>query len=551
MPIIKFNDGTKVNVQGNPTDADIIEIAKQLGVDKRMQSMGVQGDSTGVGDQGQGMSQPSAPQNFQMPPAPQRSAPGVFSSNVGQDSGLTSALKTAANIPFDAAAAAYNFGAGAVKGLAGIPDIFSGAKDYYNETKGLPIGQRVGQVLGGLGETAYQSFVPPAARDIVNAGVNSVGLNNVLPEGVKQTIAPKTTDEALASAQENIVGNPVQNILPFIMLGRSAATRAGLGAEFDGAISTLAKPVTKPMNYAAGKGLDFLSFTSDQPRAAFDTMLNNRNQYLQQLKSNPTQETVYSTAVGAVKAARTRATAGYQAGLEQISKEYNGVRTGLPDNLEAQYQKFANEYSFENVPQNIKNVSALEASKVLNDVNDALNRLQEGTPDYAKISILKNSLKNRFVDAFGGKDGSFNRLFTNYSSITRVVDIADDLIKSRVDNPKTVTTAQKALLDVFNENKPAYLNAIINLEKMTGKPILEQVAAQKLGKRMPEIGKVNSVFDSGVALVKLLAAPLVTSPRMASFIARSFKGLNEVPNTSTGTKGVLINTANNLNNNDK
>lgn len=551
MPIIKFNDGTKVNVQGNPTDADIIEIAKQLGVDKRMQSMGVQGDSTGIGDQGQSMAQPSEPQNFQMPPVPQRSAPGVFSSNVGQDSGLTSALKTAANIPFDAAAAAYNFGAGAVKGLAGIPDIFSGAKDYYNETKGLPIGQRVGQVLGGLGETAYQSFVPPAARDIVNAGVNSVGLNNVLPEGVKQTIAPKTTDDALASAQENIVGNPVQNILPFIMLGRSAATRAGLGAEFDGAVSTLAKPVTKPVNYAAGKGLDFLSFTSNQPRAAFDTMLNNRNQYLQQLKSNPTQETVYNTAIGAVKAARTTMSSAWQAGIDQIAKEYDRVRTGLPDNVENSYRKFADEYSFDNVPQNIKSFSAVEGAKMLNDVNEALNRLQEGTPDYAKLSILKNSLKTRIVDAFGGKDGSFARLFNNYSTMSDIVEKADNLINSRSDLPKTVTTAQKALLDIYNENKPAYLNSIITLEKMTGKPILEQLAAQKLGQKMPTLPNFNTMPNVAVTLVKLLAAPLFTSPRMAAFIARSFKGLNEAPNTSTGAKGVLINTANNLNNNDK
>jgi hypothetical protein len=34
MPIVKFENGVSVNIEGNPTQADIEEIASQLGVSK-------------------------------------------------------------------------------------------------------------------------------------------------------------------------------------------------------------------------------------------------------------------------------------------------------------------------------------------------------------------------------------------------------------------------------------------------------------------------------------------------------------------------------------
>src|SRR4029077_17695994 len=100
-----------------------------------------------------------------------------------------------------------------------------------------------------------------SAGEALNEGDNPAALvkNTVLglPEAAYQTLVPQFIQHIISGnfqqAASAIENDPVGQIAPLVLLGRQAADAAGVGDQFDSAVSTAAKPVTSTAGAATSK----------------------------------------------------------------------------------------------------------------------------------------------------------------------------------------------------------------------------------------------------------------------------------------------------------
>lgn len=149
------------------------------------------------------------------------------------------------------------------------------------------------------------------------------------------------------------------------------------------------------------------------------------------------------------------------------------------------------------------------------------------SPKGAGVRALKEQLKSKVVKTFGGDKGSVATLYKNYAVKKSVFDSANDIVNAySKGKPIKDTTALNRLQKIFDENKPAYLQAILDLEQTTGIDVLSTITASKFRGVMPTTFRPLSsagglAIPKGIVekLINLLAFPL-TSPRASAFIAR-------------------------------
>jgi len=157
-----------------------------------------------------------------------------FAPNTQNPSAIGEALKSVGNIP----SSAFGFARGALNMINPV-QIAKNVQQIGSDVRGLV------QEAGGVGKAAtafgralpsaaYQTLVPEAARGLVKATGGAItGNADAERQGFEQ-------------AQRSLVADPVGSILPFIFAGRAAAGKAGVGAQFDRAVSKVAEPITKP-----------------------------------------------------------------------------------------------------------------------------------------------------------------------------------------------------------------------------------------------------------------------------------------------------------------
>ncbi len=157
----------------------------------------------------------------------------IATPNTERPSMIGEGLKTAANVP----SSAWNF----VKGAFDIVNPISTVnriKQAVGEFKGLAedvggYGKAASMFGKALPRTAYEMFVPEATRGLIQAGKGFA---------TGQAIEEKA---GLETAQRVIVSDPVGQIAPFLIAGRAVAGKAGVGAQFDTAVSKVAQPIIK------------------------------------------------------------------------------------------------------------------------------------------------------------------------------------------------------------------------------------------------------------------------------------------------------------------
>jgi hypothetical protein len=165
----------------------------------------------------------------------------VFGANTENPTMLGESAKMLGNLP----KSAWNFAKGAIDIInpitiaKNIGKAATDAKELVREAGG------VGKALSFFGKavpgTAYESFVPEAARGAITAIGGAVKKDDT------------KIDEGLKTFQRAIVNDPVGQIAPFLMAAKGVAEKAGAGAKFDAAISKVASPVTVPAKAIAQK----------------------------------------------------------------------------------------------------------------------------------------------------------------------------------------------------------------------------------------------------------------------------------------------------------
>lgn len=259
--------------------------------------------------------QPPAPGATVQPWAP--AAPG--------DSPVTSGLKTLGNfIP-----SLINTGVGLVKqpieGIKNITKIPGEVGGLISDAGGIV------PAFGRLEQGVYENLVPGAARDVVNAVANGTGASSLMPSGIREAVAPKTTDQALQSAQATMTNDPVGQILPFLLLGRETAYKVSpeAGAAFDSTISKVSKLGTVPagiagdtIGTAAGYAGDIGKFMAGQAMGLFpktiDKIIASPDAFSEEARSSVSRESI-AREVAAQLSDRIKA-------LAETGKEYQPIR---------------------------------------------------------------------------------------------------------------------------------------------------------------------------------------------------------------------------------
>ena len=328
--------------------------------------------------------------------------------------------------------------------------------------------------------------------------------------------------------------------LPKIGKVLGGATRvAGEGAIFGGVKAVQEGTINESVKMDAMIGMAFpllgqgwnavkggipklMQFTTQIPEGAFKTLLERGSAVSKEIKGKITpQETLKDTQKAVVKL-RENLSNEWKDGVKSIKEEFKNQSIPLPKSLANKLFQIGEEFRFFDTPTNLKSIQVNKAINLYNDVNQLLKQreVREGATGIG-VRKLRDELKGFMVNNFGGKDGSIDRLFQNYSAKIDIFNQVDDLAKAfKTSSPKIQASAEANLQKIFDESKVAYLDAVKGFENITGVDILSKVAAQKF---TPIVGKESllpSVFGKGGLINKILNSLLlpITSPRGAKKI---------------------------------
>ncbi len=428
------------------------------------------------------------------------------------DNPLEAGLKAVGNLP----GSVYNFGKG----------IYDAARHPVDTAKGL------GSVAAG----GVQKLIPgqQGSEEAFNAFSGALKDRYGSLENLQKT----ATEDPFG------FGSDVMSVLT------GGAALAGKSSTLARAIpkvsSVVTNPASKLVGAADGALPKLLSYTSDVPEQAFKTMLERREPVSKAIKAGTDATTALKNTQSGVRQLRKTLSAEWQESTVKIADEFKNQRLGFSGKNVDELVKLSDEFGFD-IPQNPSNASALEWIDTLKSMNELPKLMLTVSPKGAKVRRLQELVKTAVVKRFGGKGGSVDNLYKNYASKKKVFDAANDIVKAYSEGkPITQTTASNRLQNIFDENKPAYLEAILDLEKATGQDLLSQITASKFKKVAPN--NMNRLSSAGGMAtpkgliekgINLLLLPL-TSPRMAGFISRNARVPNVVSNLASDVNNFRI-----------
>ena len=212
----------------------------------------------------------------------------------------------------------------------------------------------------------------------------------------------------------------------------------------------------------------------------------------------------------AAKKLRGNLTQQWKEGSEALIQTNTGARVGFTSKEAKFLQRVADDYGID-LPQNLSNVSLKESLELNKGLNELYN--QKAVREGAEGIIVRKT-----KEMVGSKFKSFQgvgEFLKNYGDEKQVLDAVVDIMKPWNDNPVTKNTALSRVKAIFNDNKPAFLSAIKDLETSTGIPFLtDKAAALNILQKAPVTGR-----SLPTQLVELLFFP-ITSPRSAGALSR-------------------------------
>lgn len=352
----------------------------------------------------------------------------------------------------------------------------------------------------------------------ITAGARAIGLNR----GVS---AIGKIGSGLAGGQAFQAGQNIQENKSALTPGLGTAVGGGIPALGIG-LNVLARGATKVVP-------KLLAYSSDIPDTAFDILIKRRASVAPQI-GRATPEQSLADTQGAVRLLRKRSSQEWDESVQAITEQFNGVRTGLNQKMSGLLSKIDDDFPID-LPVNPANMSFQESVDLLKGVNALLRKpLVKMSAQGINVRKFHDEFKNQVVNTFGGEKGPTGQLYKNYAAKMSVFEAANDIVKAYSTNkPIQQSTALGRLKALFNENKGAYLNAIIDLELATGKDLLSGITATKFSQAMPNArmsmsasGGLESASGVIEKSLRLMLFPL-TSPRAVSLIVR---GLSKLQN---------------------
>lgn len=419
---------------------------------------------------------------------------------IGEASGFTGTAKA--------------LGAGTIGGVIAkkATNMALSANKLVDEAKKLPQGDPrrkelllKAQQMSGTASTGTQKFLSEAPTAQKAAG--SMG-KLALTAGTLGVGTPVTVGGRIATGAAIGAGYGGSGAMEQGKGGKDILKETLIGGAIGGAIPTAIEGVKW-----AVKGVPkLLSYTSNTPDEVLQRQYDNpelSSKILREVKSGGAMG-VTDDINNAAKKLRGDLSKQWQEGSRVLIDKNVGARVGFTSKEVKFLQRVADDYGVD-LPQNLSNVSLKESL----ELNKALNELynQKAVREGAEGIIVRKT-KNMVGEKFSKFEG-VDDFLKNYGDEKRVLDSIVDIMKPWTDKPVTKNTALARVKSIFNDNKPAFLSAIKDLEQSTGIPFLtDKAAALNILQKAPVTGK-----GLPSQLVELLAFP-ITSPRLAGIQSR-------------------------------
>ena len=210
----------------------------------------------------------------------------------------------------------------------------------------------------------------------------------------------------------------------------------------------------------------------------------------------------------------------FGAAKQEMIDKFTGQRIGLDPTNSTRIRQIANEFGFgDKLPQNLANMSVKETMDLIGEINSS-GRTKIGILDTPKLrtqkyelSKLKDIVKQKAINEFGGDGGQFDKVYQEYSKAQKVIDDMENVVgtisKYKQLTPTAQNTAFSRLQRIFNQDSTAYINAIKSFESVTGERILDKVAASQFSDLVPKALKQG---DNAISSVMNDVFSLVTFP---------------------------------------
>lgn len=451
--------------------------------------------------------------------------PSLTSSGVGSLPGIKQATQFGVGLGTSIGKAGLGLGQTFLKGANVVSNLMGLPKDQYNPAiAGIesakqklytdPFKNELSSLAGSAGELTGTGAVFLAPGSTVEKTQGAItGLVNKIPAvsktaqfgrgalGVVGRALPEATGAGASSLA--LSGGDIEKAKRDALLAGSASTfLGGAGALYRGAKDT-------------GLLKSALSKTTSIPSGAFDEISQSG------INAGATPENTLASARSGVTQLRKKMTQMWNDRLPIIADTYKDIRTGLEDTQISQLTKVIDEFGInpDLIPKNLKNISALESVNLIKGLNELDSLAVKASPKGAIVRQLKDELKTKIVNSFGGKSGEVAKLWKDYSVKSDILKNANDIVNTYKTNPKATVTAKNRLMAIFDENKPEFLTAIKDLEKETGVKITGNVASTKFKNWLPEyILKADGGLPTKSGIVDKLIGTLllpITSPKIA------------------------------------
>lgn len=287
-------------------------------------------------------------------------------------------------------------------------------------------------------------------------------------------------------------------------IGKEAAIGGAIGVGTAGAaegIRWAVKGVPKLLSYFSDTPDEVLKRQYDNPGLAAQT--------LKEVKASGATG-VLDDVQNAAKKLRKDLTQQWQEGTKVIIEKNTGARVSFTQNEISKLQKVASDFGID-LPQNLSKVSVKESLELNKELNELFSKRAIRESAQGVIVRKTKELLSAKLSRFQGT----KELMSNYGAEKEVLDAISDIVKPYNKNPVTQSTALARVKAVFNENRPAFLSAVKDLEESTGIPLLDKAATLSILRRAPISGQ--RLFSQ---FAEALFFPL-TSPRAAGFESRT------------------------------
>ena len=307
-------------------------------------------------------------------------------------------------------------------------------------------------------------------------------------------------------------GEALEKEKPIGGVAKEAAIGAGIGAGTVGAfegIKYAVKGVPKLLSYFSDTPEEVLQRQFDNPELAAKT--------LKQVKVSGATG-VLDDVQNAAKILRKNLTQQWQEGAKVVINNNVGGRVGFTQNEIGKLQRVAGDFGID-LPQNLSKVSVKEALELNKEINELFSKRAIRESAQGVIVRKTKELVSDKLSKFSG----VKEFMSNYAGEKQVLDAISDIVKPYADSPITKSTALARIKAIFNENRPAFLSAVKDLEDSVGIPLLDKAATLSILRKAPISGQ--RLFSQ---FAEALFFPL-TSPRFAALESRVAGRFGKLP----------------------